>query len=193
VRRRFGAVAVLVVLAAGACSTPATGQQRLNSAMVGSETVLPREDARAVSEVGLELVALAAPLEIWWRGLDAPDVDAAVWLAAAPELLAQMSEGVERIERRLDAARHRGVTETFRPYVVRWKRLIAALEDLRLAVADGDETAGDAAIARYNAERAAIRRLDEQRVARVVAAFGRDEAERLLRSEGADPERFGLR
>jgi hypothetical protein len=178
-----------MMLVGAACSAPPTGQQRLNSAMVGSDVVLPRQDTRAVSEIGLELVALAAPLEVWWSGLDDPGVP---WLARAPELLDEMSEGVDRIDGRLAPGIHRAVRETFAPYVARWRQLLAALEDLRIAVADADRPARDAAVLRYDRERAAIRRLDEERVARVIAAFGPDEAGRLLREEGVDPGRFGL-
>jgi hypothetical protein len=35
-------------------------------------------------------------------------------------------------------------------------------------------------------------RLDAQRVARVVDAYGRDEAKRALAAQGLDPTRFGL-
>jgi hypothetical protein len=176
----------------GACSHSETGQQQLNSVMVGSDTVLPSDDANAVSEIGIELAALTAPLQTWWSSLNDPATSSTDWLQRAPVLLAQMRTGVDRIEARLGPGRDPHVRNTFQPYVTQWRQMIAALDRVRDRVAAGDEPGQQQAVTAYNDALAAIRALDAARVQRVVAVYGVDDAKRLLREQRLDPAEFGL-
>lgn len=156
---------LLLALLLGGCGDDDPSDQRLlNSVMVGSPDVLSEEDSETVSAIGLELVALAQPLQQWFDRS-----------APREELLARMTDAVDRIERRLTPERDSDVLATFEPYVAAWRRILDALE------AD-DLEAYDQAVAR-------IRELDERRIARVVEAYGEEDARRLLESEGVDPNR----
>jgi hypothetical protein len=181
-----------VVLLAGSCSQPETDQQKLNSVMVGSDVVLPTADTDAISEIGVELGSLAAPLARWWSGLNDPQTSTATWLAQAPSLLTQMRDVVDRIDSELTPERDPHVRDTFSPYVVRWRDLLRALEQLRDRVAAGDEPGQQRAVDDYNDVLAAIRALDAARVTRVVDVLGKDAARDLLENEGVDRGRFGL-
>ena len=160
--------------------------------MVGSDSVLSSDDANAVSEIGIELAALTAPLQTWWSTLNDPAVSSGDWLQRAPSLLAQMRSGVDRIESRLGPGRDIHVRGTFEAYVTRWREIIAALDRLRDRVAASDEPGQEQAVSTYNNALAAIRALDAARVQRVVAVYGQDDARRLLTEQGIDPAEFGL-
>jgi hypothetical protein len=190
-----GAALIVACLLAGlvtACAAPETGQQRLNSVMVGSDVVLPAADTAAISEIGVELSGLAAPLSQWWSSLNDPAVPATTWLAQAPALLAQMTTVVDRIEARLGPDRDVHVRDTFAPYVAGWREILATLDRVRDRVAAADTVGQQAAADDYNTQLRRIRALDAARVQRVVDVLGRDDARRLLEAEGVDPGRFGL-
>lgn len=177
---------------ASACSQGETDQQKLNSVMVGSDTVLPAADSDAVSAIGVQLAALAQPLQQWWSSLNDPSVTPQTWLAAAPGLLDQIRTDVANVAARLTPDRDRQVRDTFQPYVDDWHDVIAALEQLRDRVAAGDAAGQQAATDQYNDALSRIHALDQARVQRVVAVLGVDEARRLLQEQGVDPGRFGI-
>jgi hypothetical protein len=162
--RALVAVCLVAVLVTAACSDQPSDQRRLNTAMVGAPELLSTDDSEAVSAIGLELVALAQPLEAWFADAQPRD-----------ELLVQMTAAVERIERRLTPEVDPSVRSTFEPYVSAWRRILDALER-------GDLDDYDAAVA-------SVRELDDRRIERVVQAFGDDTARDLLESEGVDPNR----
>lgn len=155
-------LAGLCVLAG--CSDDPSDQQLLNSVMVGSAEVLSDADSEVVSAIGLELVALAVPLQEWFDGT-----------APRATLLDRMERAVERIDARLTPDRAPAVLATFEPYVTAWRRILVALEQ-------GDTEEYEAAVAR-------IRELDDRRIARVAEAYGEEAARELLESEGVDPNR----
>jgi hypothetical protein len=142
--------------------------------------------------IGLDLVTLAAPLTTWWTTLNDPAVSERDWLAAALGLLDVMRTTVDHIGAQLGPGRDASVRATYQPYVDRWRAILAALDDLRAAVASGDGTGQQRATAAYNEEIAAVGRLDQARVARVVAVYGAEDAARALRAQGLDPARYGL-
>jgi hypothetical protein len=149
---------LLVSVSAAGCSSGPSDQRRLNTVMVGAPETLSEADSEAVSAIGLELVALAAPLEDWFAGARPRD-----------ELLDEMTDAVERIEGRLTPERAPAVRSTFEPYVAAWHRILEAL-------ARDDLDDYDDAVAR-------IRELDDRRIARVVEALGDEAARDLLESE----------
>jgi hypothetical protein len=134
-------------------------QRQLNSVMVGAYDELSAEDSAAVSAIGVELVALAAPLQAWFDGS-----------GDRTALLDQMTASVDRIEARLTADRGREVRTTFAPYVDAWRDLLAAL-------GAGDTDGAENAIDR-------LRSLDRIRIDRVVDVYGEEAAQRLLAEEG---------
>jgi len=189
-----GIVALLVSCSGGSgtATVGAGDSARLASVTVGSDTVLGPADVTAVNVIGLDLVTLAAPLRTWWDTFADPDVAESAWLARAPRLLADMGVTVAHIERQLGPGRARAVRDTFTPYLQQWREILDALEAMRAGVASGDVGAQQRATDAYNDALGVVRRLDRQRVARVVAVYGRDGAKRALAAQGLDPERFGL-
>jgi hypothetical protein len=185
------ALLVLPLLVAG-CSQGETDQQKLNSVMVGSDTVLPTADTDAVSAIGVQLAALAQPLQQWWSTLNDPSVTPKTWLAAAPGLLDQIRTDVDNVESRLTPDRDERVRDTYQPYVSNWRDVVTALETLRDKVAAGDTAGQQAATDDFNNALARIHALDEARVKRVATVLGVDQARRLLQEEGVDPSRFGI-
>jgi hypothetical protein len=159
-------IALLSVVSA-ACSDDADSesargdQRQLNSVMVGAYDELSAEDSAAVSAIGVELVALAAPLLAWFDGS-----------GDRTALLDQMTASVDRIEARLTPDRGREVQTTFTPYVDAWRDLLAAL------------AAGDTDVAEDTIDR--LRSLDGIRIDRVVDVYGEEAARRLLADEGVD-------
>ena len=187
----LGALACSVV----SCSSGGTdraSQRQLDAVMVGSDRELPTGDADLVDIVGLELSTLSVPLTAWWQGLNDPATPTSTWLAEAPALLVQMRAIVDRVESRVLSAETAPVRDTFVAYVVQWRTALAALDAVRGATERGDSAAQQKATDEYNAALGRIRGLDQARVDRVVAVYGRDDARRLLESEGLDPSRFGL-
>lgn len=190
--------AVLVALLAAACGGGSGGAAgtadaaRLASVSVGSDVVLAPADVTAVNVVGLDLQTLAAPLRSWWVGLNDPERAAADWLPQADRLLADMRTTVAHIESQLGPGRDRTVRDAYAPYLTRWREILAALGALRTAVSLDDLVAQQRATAAYNDAVRAVRRLDEQRVARVVAVYGAAETRRFLTAQGIDPAAFGL-
>jgi hypothetical protein len=157
------AVAAVVAVLVAACGDDghdaSPGQRDLNSVMVGSYEELPSADSEAVSAIGVELVALGPPLKQWFE----PGADHAA-------LLAQMTEAVDRIERRLTPERAPEVRTTFEPYVEAWRDLLAAL----------DEDDAD----RYENAVGRLQDLDRIRVERVADVYGDDVADDLVKGEG---------
>lgn len=196
--RATAALAVVVawlVTACGGGSGGAAGTAdaaRLASVSIGSDVVLAPADVTAVNVVGLDLQTLAAPLRSWWVGLNDPGLSAADWLPQADRLLADMRTTVAHIESQLGPGRDRTVRDAYAPYLARWRDILTALGALRAAVAVDDLAAQQAATAAYNDAVRAVRRLDEQRVARVVAVYGAAETRRFLLGQGVDPAGFGL-
>ena len=165
---------------------------RTASVMVGSEYVLAPDDVTAVKVIGLDLVTLASPLRTWWATFQDPEVDEAAWLTDAPRLLDAMRTTVAHIADQLGPGRDIAVRATFTPYLQQWRLVLDALAAMRAAVRTANVAAQQQATDAYNAAIAAMGRLDAQRVARVVDAYGRDEAKRALAAQGLDPTRFGL-
>ena len=176
----------------GAAAPGADDLARLASVTVGSDTVLGPADTSAANVIGLDLVTLAVPLRTWWATLNDPDVAERVWLERAPQLLAEMRATVSDIERQLGPGRDGAVRATFTPYLQRWREILGVLDAMRAALAVGDVGAQQRAVDAYNDTLAAVRRLDRQRVARVLAVYGRDEATRVLAAQGLDLASFGL-
>lgn len=196
-RVRFAALACAVLL--GACSgAPGAGgaggedAARLASVSVGSDVVLDADDVTAINVVGLDLQSLAAPLATWWRTLQDPAVAPADWLVQADRLLADMRTVVGHIADQLGPARDRRVRDAYAPYQARWRDILDALGALRTAVATDDRAAQDRATEAYNVAVLALRRLDEQRIGRVLAVYGPDETRRFLAAQGIDPAAYGL-
>lgn len=165
---------------------------RTASVMVGRQYVLAPDDVTAVNVIGLDLVTLATPLRIWWATFEDPEVGEAAWLTDAPRLLDAMRSTVAHISEQLGPGRDTAVRATFTPYVQQWNLVLDALESMRAGVRAGNAVAQQQATDDYNASIAKMGRLDAQRVARVVDAYGRDEAKRTLAAQGLDPTRFGL-
>jgi hypothetical protein len=155
----------------GACGDDDTSsspdQRALNSVIVGSYDELPADDSAVVSAIGVELVALGAPLQAWFE--PGSDRDA---------LLQQMTAAVDRIDGRLTPERATEVRTTFEPYVVAWRDLLAALD------AD-DADAYERAIDR-------LRGLDQIRIERVEDVYGEEVTAELLNRDGDRPARDSL-
>lgn len=197
--RRLRLVAVALVVLAAACSdgsgTGSAGGEdaaRLASASVGSDVVLPADDVTAINVIGLDLQSLAAPLATWWRTLNDPAVPSADWLVQADRLLADMRTVVAHLGDQLGPARDRRVREAYAPYQARWREILDALTALRAAVAADDEAAQGRATESYNAAVLALRRLDAERISRVLAVYGPEETRRFLAAQGIDPAAYGL-
>jgi hypothetical protein len=103
-----------------------------------------------------------------------------------------MRTTVAQIETELGPGRDRAVRDTYTPYLQRWREILEALDAVRSGVAAHDLAAQQGATDAYNAALGAIRRLDQQRVTRVVDAYGPEEARRALVAQGFDPSAFGL-
>jgi hypothetical protein len=140
------------------------GQRELNSVMVGSPDELSAADSETVSAIGLELVALGAPLQEWFSA----GADQAA-------LAAQMRAAVDRVEHLLTPDVAPEVRATFEPYVTAWRDLLDAL-------ADGDTDAYDTAVEHLHV-------LDQIRIDRVEDVYGPEQAEELLVEEGVEPTR----
>jgi hypothetical protein len=196
------ATVTMLVLALGtlascvaSCSSGGTdraSQRQLDAVMVGSDRELPTADADLVEIVGLELSTLSVPLDAWWQGLNDPATPTSAWLVTALALLEQMQAIVDRVESRVLSAETTPVRDTFVAYVAQWRTALRALDAVRGATERGDPAVQQKATDEYNAALGRIRGLDQARVDRVVAVYGRDDARRLLASEGLDPSRFGL-
>ena len=183
---------VVACSAGGPGAVASQDAARLASVTAGSDVVLGTADATAVNVVGLDLVTLAAPLRTWWATFTDPTISESAWLDRAPQLLADMRVTVAHIEQQLGPGRDRVVRDAFAPYLQQWRAILAALEAMRTGVESGDRAAQQRATDVYNDAIGAIGRLDRQRVARVVAVYGREEAKRALAAQGLDPDRFGL-
>jgi hypothetical protein len=185
-------VSVFTACSGGGADERAAAQRRLDAVMVGSDRDLSERATGLVDIMALELTTLAVPLRVWWETVDDPDTTTARWLAQAPGLLAQMQTIVDRVEDRALSAETESVRDTFVAYVREWRVALRALDAVRGAVARDDAVARATATAEYDASLGRIRVLDRARVERVVAAYGADDARRLLTQEGLDPTQFGL-
>jgi hypothetical protein len=202
--RRFSRLAVMAVIGVlvsvvgcgsgrdGLAEPGAESVARTASVMVGSDYVLAPGDVTAVNVIGLDLLTLATPLRTWWATFQDTEVGEAAWLADAPRLLDAMRTTVSHIADQLGPGRDIAVRSTFTPYLEQWRLVLNALDALRGAVRAANVAAQQQATDAYIAAIAAMGRLDAQRVARVVDAYGRDEAKRALAAQGLDPTRFGV-
>jgi hypothetical protein len=199
--RRHGVRSVVVVLVCAAalgCRQDSASPRvvapqdvaRLASVSVGSDVALSGDDVAAVNVVGLQLVALGVPLRAWWSSLNDPAVAPSSWLQNSRGLAADMTATVDQLEATLGPERSPAVREALTPYVPLWREILRALEIVRTGVATNNTDAQLRGTEAYNLARGRIELLDQRRVARVVTAYGRDEARRLLADQGHDLERF---
>jgi hypothetical protein len=170
VRRLTAAAVAALLVVTVACSGDDGGdagdQREINSVIVGSYDELSSADSEAVSAIGVELVALSAPLQSWFDGT-----------ADRAALVAQMAESVDRIEARLTPERAPEVLTTFEPYVRAWRDLLAALDA-------EDQRAYDEALDR-------LEDLDQIRIDRVVDAYGDEVGRSLVEEEQTDEDGSG--
>lgn len=146
----------------------------LHAVMLGADEVLDERGSDAVDAIGLRLRALGPSLGAVLGASPGPRSDEA--LDALDADVAALADAV--------AGAPAPVAQGFAAYVEGW-RSVAASERVRLTT---DDAAAAAAAAESTA--AAVTRLqdlDAERLARVVAAFGEEEAARLLGLEAAPP------
>ena len=178
--RRSPAVAFVVVLLATlpTCASDPTpiDDGVLHAVMLGTDEVLDERSSDAVDTIGLRLRALgpslSAVLEV------APGAG-----AATPDALATLDQDVGALADAVATAPPI-VRQGFAGYVDGWQA-IAASERVRRTSTDPAEVA--AAAEATAAAVAQLQALDAERIARVVAAFGEDEAQRLLGIETSAP------
>ena len=175
--RRAPTVAFVAVLLAAlpACSSDPTpiDDGVLHAVMLGTDEVLDERSSDAVDAIGLRLRALGPSLNAVLEA--APGGDAAL------DALRTFDDDVAALADAVTVAPP-VVRQGFAGYVEGWQT-VAASERARLLGTDPAEVA--AAAEATAAAVARLQALDAERVARVVAAFGEEEARRLLGFEGS--------
>jgi hypothetical protein len=177
--RRSPAVAFVALLLAAlpSCSSDPTpiDDGVLHAVMLGTDEVPDERSSDAVDAIGLRLRALGPSLSAVLEA--APGGDAALdALRTFDQDVAALADAV--------AVAPPVVRQGFAGYVEGWQT-IAASERERLTSTDPARAA--AATEATAAAVARLQALDTERVARVVAAFGEDEAQRLLGIETSAP------
>jgi hypothetical protein len=181
VSRRRSATAVLlaavVLAAAPACASdpPAIDDGVLHAVMLGTDEVLDERSSDAVDAIGLRLRALGPSL--------AAVLETPAGGEAALEALDTFDKDVTALTDAVAVAPP-PVRQGFAGYVEGWQA-IATSERVRLTTTD--PARATAATEVTAAEVARLQALDAERVARVVAAFGEEEAARLLGLETSAP------
>ncbi len=177
-QRRSAAAVLLGVVLLGAvpgCGSeaPTIDDGVLHAVMLGTDEVLDERSSDAVDAIGLRLRALGPSLA---AVLETPAGDGTAALDALDGEVVALADAV--------AVAPPAVRQGFAGYVDGWQQ-VAASERARLTAAEP----ADAAVA-ADATASAVARLqalDAERIARVVAAFGEEEAARLLGLESSTP------
>lgn len=170
-------LAVLLAVLPGCSSDPTPIDDGvLHAVMLGTDEVLDERSSDAVDAVGLRLRALGPSLG---AALEVAPGNGSAAVGAIETLDADVVALAEAV-----AAAPPVVRQGFAGYVEGWQA-IAASERVRLTSTDPAEAA--AAAEATAAAVARLQALDAERVARVVAAFGEEEAQRLLGVETSAP------
>lgn len=186
---RLAAALVAVALASAGCADGdgSAGQRELNSVIVGADHLISDDASEFVDLAGLAARSIAADLEAFWAAADgAARMDRDVELRVSID---RIEDTVDQLDDAFDTVTDEHVRATYRPFLTAHRDLLDALEDVRAGLLEGDEARRADGLADYEAARRTIAALDRARLDRVIAAYGPEEARRLLEeaiAEGAD-------
>ena len=153
------------------------GQRELNSVMVGSEVVISQTASDFVDLAGLVARTVAGDLDTFWAAEASGDVEA---MHAA---IGRVESSVSQLSGAFGTVTDGSVRATYSPVLRAHTELLDALDDIVEGI-DGAEVERRAdGVADYAVVVDELAAVDRLRLDRVIAAYGPDEARRLLAAE----------